>query len=748
MKKLLLILSVLFVVSCTKDPVIYILSTNANPFEGGTVSPSIGQYEAGETVLITATPSAEYVLENWLNADGSSNTTSVVMDSDKTVTANFVKKKYALNVDIEGEGTVTEKVIKAGVSTDYNSGTIVELTAMPSSEWLFVEWTGDLTGTENPAQITIDKAKTVKAVFIKKQYALTVEVEGEGTVTEKVIKVGTATDYNSGTIVELTAEPTGDWEFVEWSGDIVSAENPVEITIDEAKNVKAVFELIPFYLDDNGLTIKAKSWVQSGTEGLISGVSYTAVDNNLLKTKAVNGDDMTKLVTSLVTDMSSLFANATTFNQDISSWDTSNVTDMSYMFQGKGEDIYDAKNMIFNQDISSWDVSSVTDMSFMFHNTISFDRDSSEFNTDGGSFNQDLSSWDVSNVTNMSHMFTRSSFDQDISGWDVSNVTNMSAMFSHINIFNQDLSSWDVSNVNDMSAMFSFTSFNQDITSWNVSNVTNMSSVFQGTPFNQEISSWDVSNATNMSNMFMGTSFNQDISSWDVSGVINFSGIFSGNTSFNQDISSWNVSNATNMSNMFMGTSFNQGISSWNVSNVNNMSGMFQGASFNNEIGNWNVSNVLDMSSMFSSSSFDKDISNWDVGSVTSFFNMFSYNTEFNQNIGNWNVSSAINMTKMFSMSSFNQDIGRWNVSSVTEMYAMFWGASDFNQFIGKWNVSNVLNMHWMFNEATSFNQDLTEWCVTNVNINFWLGKTEPDDFSKNSPLLETNKPVWGTCPD
>ena len=93
--------------------------------------------------MITATPSSEYVLENWLNADGSSNTTSVVMDSDKTVTANFVKKKYALNIEVEGEGTVTEKVIKAGVSTDYNSGTIVELTAMPSSEWLFVEWKGD-----------------------------------------------------------------------------------------------------------------------------------------------------------------------------------------------------------------------------------------------------------------------------------------------------------------------------------------------------------------------------------------------------------------------------------------------------------------------------------------------------------------------------------------------------------------------------------------------------------------------------
>ena len=41
--------------------------------------------------------------------------------------------------------------------------------------------------------------------------------------------------------MELTAEPTGDWEFVEWTGDISSTENPVQITIDEAKTVKAKF---------------------------------------------------------------------------------------------------------------------------------------------------------------------------------------------------------------------------------------------------------------------------------------------------------------------------------------------------------------------------------------------------------------------------------------------------------------------------------------------------------------------------
>jgi len=58
-----------------------------------------------------------------------------------------------------------------------------------------------------------------------------------------------------------------------------------------------------------------------------------------------------------VTDMSSMFNKAESFNQDISRWDTSKVTDMSWIFR-------DAKS--FNQDISRWDVSKVTDTRYMF----------------------------------------------------------------------------------------------------------------------------------------------------------------------------------------------------------------------------------------------------------------------------------------------------------------------------------------------------------------------------------------------
>ena len=41
---------------------------------------------------------------------------------------------------------------------------------------------------------------------------------------------------------------------------------------------------------------------------------------------------------------------------------------------------------------------------------------------------------------------------------------------------------------------------------------------------------------------------------------------------------------------------------------------------------------------------------------------------------------------------------------------------------------------------AASFNQDISNWCVTNIG-------SEPSDFSFDSPLSESNTPVWGSCP-
>ena len=96
--------------------------------------------------------------------------------------------------------------------------TIVELSANPVSEWVFVEWKGDLSGSENPTQITIKKPKKIIAVFQKKQYPLNIEIEGEGSVEETVIKPGVPNSYNSGTIVSIEAIPQNGWSFLKWSG--------------------------------------------------------------------------------------------------------------------------------------------------------------------------------------------------------------------------------------------------------------------------------------------------------------------------------------------------------------------------------------------------------------------------------------------------------------------------------------------------------------------------------------------------
>jgi surface protein len=271
-----------------------------------------------------------------------------------------------------------------------------------------------------------------------------------------------------GTIVELTAIPNVKWEFKEWAGDLTGTDNPKEIIWDNSKTITAIFEeQSPFYLDENEVTIKARDWVTAGTTGELNGITYEAVDIDTLRTIFNFGpsneyqpafeaaeERLSKVVTTLITDMSDLFSYAP----------TSNTATNYYLYWNN-----------FNPDISSWDVSNVTDMSNMFGGTL-----------ENGAWNQlsidDISNWDVSSVTDMRKMFYWNfSFNQDIGSWDVSKVINMKNMFNSVAAFNKDIGSWDTSSVNDMDGMFASgyltlydlnMNFNQDISEWCVTNIT------------------------------------------------------------------------------------------------------------------------------------------------------------------------------------------------------------------------------------------------------------------------------------
>ena len=95
-------------------------------------------------------------------------------------------------------------------------------------------------------------------------------------------------------------------------------------------------------------------------------------------------------------------------------WDTSLVEDMSGYdggFQGFG-----GQKSTFNGDISKWNTAKVTTMFYMFYFA--------------SAFNQDIGSWNTEKVIDMEAMFDSvSAFNQDIGSWNTEKVTSMIWMF-------------------------------------------------------------------------------------------------------------------------------------------------------------------------------------------------------------------------------------------------------------------------------------------------------------------------------
>ena len=170
-----------FVISCgTENKPTYKVTTTVSPTEGGTItlSPSSGVYSEGEMITLTATPSNGWYFVRW-EGDWSStlNPSILTMTKDYSVVGIFEKRNYPLTINIDGYGEVEERVIQQK-TTEYPYQTQVELTPVPDEGWRFVEWSGDLTGSEFPKQITVDGEKTVTAKFERKNYPLTVNIVG------------------------------------------------------------------------------------------------------------------------------------------------------------------------------------------------------------------------------------------------------------------------------------------------------------------------------------------------------------------------------------------------------------------------------------------------------------------------------------------------------------------------------------------------------------------------------------------
>jgi hypothetical protein len=74
--------------------------------------------------------------------------------------AGSAPSKVSLTVATQGEGTVSPP------GGEFDVGSVVTLRATPALGWRFSGWSGALTGSENPAALTMDSSKSVTASFV------------------------------------------------------------------------------------------------------------------------------------------------------------------------------------------------------------------------------------------------------------------------------------------------------------------------------------------------------------------------------------------------------------------------------------------------------------------------------------------------------------------------------------------------------------------------------------------------------
>jgi len=180
----------------------------------------------------------------------------------------------------------------------------------------------------------------------------------------------------------------------------------------------------PFYVADNGVTIKARDWVTVGTTADLNGVTYTAVDLPSLKEWIKDGKDLNKVVTTKVevifpmSNAAAIFMSNGVFVEmkGIEGWDVSNWKSMDGLF-------YSAQPVTV--DLSAWDVSKVIYMGL----TMML-----------GDVNPNINNWDVSSATNMTGLVISGNSNyiegMDLSGWDVSKVTECNGLTNNFNAYN------------------------------------------------------------------------------------------------------------------------------------------------------------------------------------------------------------------------------------------------------------------------------------------------------------------------
>jgi List-Bact-rpt repeat protein/Big-like domain-containing protein len=225
-----------------------------------------------------------------IGSSGYLTASSVASDQSCTITASYGGQSDTHNVTIKDvPPTLTSVTITGATQVNESSGAQYTLTANYSDDST-INVTGSAGWSENSGYASIgssgyltassvasDQSCTITAsyggqsdthnVTIKDvpAYDLNINIDGSGNV---VLDPDGGT-YEIDTNVTLTATANPGWVFSDWSGDLISSDNPATITMNSDKNVTATFLVDS---DNDGISDEEEDSGPNGGDGNNDGI--------------------------------------------------------------------------------------------------------------------------------------------------------------------------------------------------------------------------------------------------------------------------------------------------------------------------------------------------------------------------------------------------------------------------------------------------------------------------------------------
>ena len=228
---------------------------------GGTCQ---SQFPEGTTVSLNAAAAPGSAFAGW--SGGCSGLGACTVSGEATVTARFnvAASTNHLHVNIGGTGAGTVSSVPSGIAcgpgcdADFETGTLVTLTASPAAGSTFSSWSGGgCSGGIATCVVVMNTDQSVTAIFDAvvsvPMSTLTVEKSGSGNGTVTSAPSGIdcgnrcSASFPTGNTVSLTANAAPGSTFVTWTG-ACSGSGGCTVLLNSDQTVAAQFDLVPQFV--------------------------------------------------------------------------------------------------------------------------------------------------------------------------------------------------------------------------------------------------------------------------------------------------------------------------------------------------------------------------------------------------------------------------------------------------------------------------------------------------------------------